>query len=65
MYPMKSKDEVLEKLKLYLAVMSKPLTLISEGALEFKSRGSSDLWRKNGIPPKFTPPYIPQENGKI
>ena len=65
MYPMRSKDEVLGKLELFLADVGKPQTLVSDGALEFKSRGFSDKCRKNGIRQEFSAPYTPHENGKI
>ena len=44
---------------------SRPGTLVSDGALEFKSKQFSDLCTSNGIKQEFSAPYTPEENGKI
>ncbi len=60
MYPMKSRDEVLENLELFLADVGKPQTLVLDGALEFKPRGFSDMCRRNGVQQTFSAPYTLQ-----
>ena len=54
---MKSKDEITAKLQRFI--------MVSDGALEFKSKQFSDLCRSNGIKQEFSAPYTPEENGKI
>ncbi len=54
MYPMKSNDEVLKSLKFFPANVGKAQRLVSDGALEFKSRGFSDVCRKIGLPQEFS-----------
>ena len=49
MYPMRSKDEVLEKLELFLADIGIPQTLVSYGAVEFKSKEFEEVCRRSGI----------------
>ena len=39
--------------------------MVSDGALEFKSKQFSDLCTSNGIKQEFSAPYTPEENGKI
>ena len=65
MYPMRTRDEVLEKLKLFIADVGSPGTLVSDGAQEYKSRGFNEVCRKNGIRQEYSATYTPQENGKI
>ncbi len=65
MYQIHSNNEVLERLEIFRADVGKPQKLVSDGALEFKSRGFSDVCRKNGIRQDFSALYTPQENGKI
>lgn len=64
-YPMRSREEVPEKLEQFFADVGTPKTLVSDGALEYKSKLFSDLCRKNGVRQEFSAPYTPQENGKI
>ena len=64
-YPMKSKDEVTAKLQRFIIDVGRPGTLVSDGALEFKSKQFSDLCTSNGIKQEFSAPYTPEENGKI
>ena len=45
--------------------VGRPGTLVSDGALTFKSKQFSDLCTSNGIKQEFSPPYTPEENGKI
>ena len=62
---MKSKDEVTTKLQRFIIDVGRPGTLVSDGALEFKSKQFSDLCTSNGIKQEFSAPYTPEENGKI
>ena len=62
---MKSKDEVTAKLQRFIIDVGRPGTLVSDGALEFKSKQFSDLCTSNGIKQEFSAPYTPEENGKI
>ena len=64
-YPLKSKDEVTAKLQRFIIDVGWPGTLVSEGALEFKSKQFSDLCTSNGIKQEFSVPYTPEENTKI
>ena len=64
-YPMKSKDEVTAKLQRFIIDVGRPGTLVSDEALEFKSKQFSDLCTSNGIKQEFSAPYTPEENGKI
>ncbi len=57
MYPMESKDKVLEKLELFLADVGKPPTLVSDGTLDFKSSVFSVVCRTKGIQQEFLAPY--------
>ena len=65
MYPMRTRNEVIEKLELFIADVGSPGTLVSDGAQEYKSRGFNEVCRKNGIRQEYSAPYTPQENGKI
>ena len=64
-YPMKSKDEVAAKLQEFIINVGKPSVLVSDGALEFKSKLFRGLCTSNGIKQEFSAPYTPEENGKI
>ena len=64
-YPMKSKNEVTAKLQRFIIDVGRPVTFVSDGALEFKSKQFSDLCTSNGIKQEFSAPYTPEENGKI
>ena len=50
-YPMKSNDEVTAKLQQFIIDVGRPGTLVSDGALEFKSKQFSDF---NGIKQEFS-----------
>ena len=65
MYPMRARDEVFEKLELYIADVGSSGTLVSDGAQEYKSWGFNEVCRKNGIRQEYSVPYDPEENGKI
>ena len=65
MYPMRTRDQVIERLELFIADVCSPGTLVSDGAQEYKTRGFNELCRKNGIRHEYSAPYTPQENGKI
>ena len=62
---MKTKDEVTAKLQRFIIDVGRPGTLVSNGALEFKSKQFSDLCTSNGIKQEFSAPYTREENGKI
>ena len=62
---MKSTDEVTTKLQRFIIDVGRPDNLVSDGALEFKSKQFSDLCTSNGIKQEFFAPYTPEENGKI
>ena len=62
---MKSKDEVTAKLQRFIIDVGRPGTLVSDGALEFKSKQFSDSCTSNGIKQEVSAPYTPEENGKI
>ena len=62
---MKSKDEVAAQLQQFIIDVGRPGTLISDGALECKSKHFSDLFTSNGIKQEFSAPFTPEENGKI
>ena len=64
-YPMKTKDEVVSKLQQYIIDVGTPRTLVSDGALEFKSKQFNDVCRTSGIKQQYSAPYTPEENGKI
>ena len=64
-YPMKSKADVTAKLQRFIIDVGRHGTLVSDGALEFKSKQFSDLCTSNGIKQEFSAPYTPEENGKI
>ena len=59
-----SKDEVNAKLQRFIIDVGTHSTLVSDGALEFKSKQFSDLCTSNGIKQEFSAPYTPDENGK-
>ena len=65
MYPMRTRDDVIEKLELFIADVGSSGTLVSDGAQEYKSRGFNEVCRKNGIRQEYSAPYTPEENGKI
>ena len=65
MYPSWTRDEVIEKLELFIADEGSPGTLVSDGAQEYKSRGFNEVCRKNGIRQEYSAPYTPQEDSKI
>ncbi len=65
MYPIMSKDEVLEKLEPFLADAGKSQTLVSDEALKLKSRGFSEVYRKRGIWHEFSAPYTHQEKSGV
>ena len=65
MYSMRTGDEVIEKVKLFIAGVGSPGTLVSDGAKEYKSRGFNEVCRKNGTRQEYSAPYTPQENIKI
>ena len=62
---MKSKDEVTAKLQRFIIDIGRPGTLVSYGALEFKSKQLCDLCVSNGVKQEFSAPCTPEENGKI
>ena len=64
-YIMKTRDEVVEKMKMYVADIGRPRTLVSDGALEYRSAAFESYLRDCGIRHEFSAPYTPQENGKI
>ena len=64
-YPMKTKDEVVSKLQQYIIDVGTPRTLVSDGALEFKSKQFNGVCRTSGIKQQYSAPYTPEENGKI
>ena len=64
-YPMKSKDEVTTKLQRFIIDVGRPGTLVSDRALEFKTKQFSDLCTSNGIKQEFSAPYTPEESRKI
>ena len=63
-YPKKSKDDVTAKLQRFIIDVGGHGTLVSDGALEFKSKQFSDLCTSNSIKQEFSAPYTPEENGK-
>ena len=65
MYPMKTRDEVLHWTQRFFCDVGKPRTLVSDGALEFKSKDFRKLCAENGTRQEFSAPYTPEENGKI
>ena len=64
MYPMRTRDEVIEKLEQLIADVGSPGTLVSDAAQEYKSRGFNEVCRKSSIQQKYSAPYTPQVNGK-
>ena len=64
-YLMTSKDEVTAKLQRFIIDVGRRGTLLSDGALEFKSKQFNDFCTSNGIKQEFSAPYTPEENGKI
>ena len=62
---MKTKDEAVSKLQQYIIDVGTPRTLVSDGALEFKSKQFNDVCRTSGIKQQYSAPYTPEENGKI
>ena len=63
--PNDSKHEVTAKLQRFIIDVGRPGTLVSDGALEFKSKHLSDLCTSNGIKQEFSAPHTREENGKI
>ena len=53
------------KLQRFIIDFDKPGTLVSHGALEFKSKQFSDLRTSNGIQQEFSAHYTREENGEI
>ena len=49
MYPMRTRDEVIEKLELFIADVGSPGTLVSDGAQEYNSQGFNEVCRMIGI----------------
>ena len=63
---MRTRDEVIEKLQLFIVDVGSPGTLVSDGAQEYNTQSFNEVCRKNGIRQEYSaPPYTPQENGKI
>ena len=61
---MKTRDEVLDKLKQFCADVGKPGTLVSDGGGEYISNEFKRYYRNQGIRFENSAPYTPQ-NGKI
>ena len=61
---MRTRDEVVEKMKMYVADIGRPRTLVSDGAMEYRSAAFESYLRDCGIRHEFSAPYTPQENGK-
>ena len=64
-YPMKSKNEVTAKLQRFIIDVGRPGTLVSDGALEFKSKQFGDLCTSNGIKQEFSAPTHPKKTAKL
>ena len=64
-YFMKTRDEVLDKLKQFCADVGKQGTLVSDGCGEYISNEFKRYCRKQGIRLENSAPYTPQEKGKI
>ena len=62
---MRTRDEVIEKLELFIADVGSPGTLVSDGAQEYKSRVFNEVCRENGIRQEYSAPYTLQKNGKF
>ena len=62
---MKTRDEVLDKIKQFCADVGKPGILVSDGGGEYISKEFKRFCRNQGICFENSAPYIPQENGKI
>ena len=58
-YPMESKNEVTTKSQRFIIDIGRPGTLVSDEALDFKSKQFSDLCTSNGIKQEFSAPYTP------
>ena len=55
---MKLKDEDTAKLQRFIIDVGRPGTLVSDGALELKSKQFNDFFTSNGIKQEFLlPPY--------
>ena len=59
-YQMPTRDEVNEKLELFIADVGSPGTLVSDWEQEYKSREFNEVCRKKGIPQEYLAPYTPQ-----
>ena len=57
-------NEVTAKLQRFIIDVGRPGTLVSDGALGFKSKQFSDVCTSSGIKQEFSAPCILEENGK-
>ena len=65
MYRMRTQDEDIEKLELFMADVGSFGTLVSNRAQDYKSRGFNEVCCKNGVRQEYSAPYTQQENVKI
>ena len=65
MYPVRTRDQVIEKLELFIADVGSTGTLVSDVTQEYKARCFNEVCRKNGIKQEYSAPSTPQENGNI
>ena len=64
-YFMKTRDGATEKMESFIANIGVPQTLISDSAGEYIGQDFKQVCRKQKIRLKTSPPYTPQEIGKI
>ena len=58
-------SKVTAKLQRFIIDVGRPGTLVSDGALEIKSKQISDLCTSSGIKQELSAPYTTEENSKI
>ena len=63
-YFMKTRTEVTEKFKQFIADYQAPKTIVTDGAKEFTSEVFEEICRDKGVRHEISSPYTPGENGK-
>ena len=64
-YMMRTRDECLTKLELFVADVGVPRTLVTDGAMEYKSGAFEMFCRARSFRNELSTPYVPEDNGKV
>ena len=61
---MKTRTDVPDKFKQFIADYQAPQTIVTDGAKEFTSETFEEICREKGVRHEISSPYTPEENGK-